>query len=408
MHDRIEEYIRANLPKTIRSCTENEGTLLALPFPYTVPCVGEMFQELYYWDTYFTNVGLLVRGETATAKHNIDNMLWLVETYGFMPNGNRTYYLNRSQPPFLSRMVTELFAVTQDREWLSAAYVTLKKEYAFWQTEKMTETGLNAYTGYAIRDEDLDYMYEHFVKRTGVTPYVSATMAEKREIHQAVFSFFESGWDCNSRFLTQGHRINAVDLNALLYGMERDLRDMAITLQNDEQSLWQTRMDTRRQLMNTLLWDEEQGLFLDCHVQTAQKSTYRSAASFYPLFVGLADERQAALTVEKLPLFEHACGITAGEENCPWHCQWDYPNVWAPIQYIVYAGLKRYGYRKEARRVADKFTALVERNFDETGNFWEKYNGVTGKVAADEYEAPPMMGWTAGVYTAFCHEREKE
>jgi len=109
MKERIRAYIAHTLPETVRQCDTNEGTLLALPFPYTVPCAGEMFQELYYWDTYFTNVGLLCLGEIELARHNIDNMLWLVDTYGFMPNGNRTYYLNRSQPPFLSEMVRDLY-----------------------------------------------------------------------------------------------------------------------------------------------------------------------------------------------------------------------------------------------------------------------------------------------------------
>jgi len=406
MNAAVKAYIRENLPKTIRSCTETEGTLLALPFPYTVPCIGDMFQELYYWDTYFYNVGLLTLGEIETAKYNIDNMLWLVETYGFMPNGNRTYYLNRSQPPFLSRMVRELYAVTGDDAWLASAYDTLKKEYDFWQTQKRTSSGLNAYTGYEIHEEDLDMMYEHFVKRTGFTPSSSPSTELKREIHQAVFSFFESGWDCNSRFLCDGHYMDAVDLNSLLFDMECNMAHVAALLKNGEESLWAERGSARCERMNRLLWDDEKELFLDHNTKTGEKSRCRSVASFYPLFAGLATPEQAASTVRLLDKLEHPFGVTAGEEDCEWHCQWDFPNVWAPLQYITYHALRRYGYHHEARRVAQKYIALVECNFDKTGNLWEKYNGVTGEVASDEYDAPPMMGWTAGVYIHFCSELE--
>ena len=407
MNASVDAYIRDNLRKTIRSCTETKGTLLGLPFPYTVPCIGEMFQELYYWDTYFFNVGLLTCGETAVAKNNVDNMLHLVNTYGFMPNGNRTYYLNRSQPPFLSRMVKELYAVTKDVEWLLTAYETLKKEYDFWQTQKRSPSGLNAYTGYEVRDEDLDLLYGHFIKRTGYVPDVDPSDERKRDICQAVFSFFESGWDCNSRFLCDGHRIDAVDLNSLLYDMEQNMASFACELQNGEETLWRGRAAVRRELMNTFLWDETRGLFLDHNTKTGQKSAYRSAASFYPLFVGAATPAQAALTWRLLSELERPYGVAAGEENGPWHCQWDYPNVWAPLQFITYHALVRYGYERDARRVAQKYVWLVEHNFEKTGNLWEKYNAVTGEIASDEYDAPPMMGWTAGVYLHFCRELEK-
>ena len=100
-------------------------------------------------------------------------------------------------------------------------------------------------------------------------------------------------------------------------------------------------------------------------------------------------------------------GIACGAPNPAWKCQWDYPNVWAPLQFVTYKALMNYGYTEEARRVAEKYVALVEKNFAETGNLWEKYDGLTGKVACDEYEAPPMMGWTSGVYIYFCNELQK-
>lgn len=403
MNARIQAYLAAYLPQTVHTCTEDDGTLLALPYPYTVPCVGEMFQELYYWDTYFTNLGLLTRGETTLARHNIDNMLWLVERYGFMPNGNRTYYLSRSQPPFLAQMVWELYNAAPDDKWLSSAYATLQKEYAFWQKKRLTPTGLNAYTGYNIDDEDLDMLCAHFQSRTGLPLKENMTLDEKREITRATFAFFESGWDCNSRFLNAGHHYAAVDLNSLLYLMEQRLADIAARVAPHEQASWLARADARRERMQRL-WDEDSGLFRDRHVVTAAFAAYRSAASFYPLYAGLATAEQAARTVTLLDELLTPYGVTAGVAEGSRGCQWDYPHIWAPLQWIVYTALKNYGYTDNARTVATRFCALIEHNFEKTGNLWEKYNGQNGDVADGEYDAPPMMGWTAGVYQRFCVE----
>ena len=118
MNKKIEKFVLESIDKTVRYSPNDEGTLVGLPFKYTVPCVGDHFQEIYYWDTYFSNVGMIMVGKVEYAKSNIDNMLWMVEKFGHMPNGNRTYYLNRSQPPFLSKMVRDVFTVTGDKEWL--------------------------------------------------------------------------------------------------------------------------------------------------------------------------------------------------------------------------------------------------------------------------------------------------
>ena len=402
MNSSVKAYIADTLPRTVRECREADGTLLPLPYPYTVPCAADMFNELYYWDTYFTNIGLLRLGQTALAKHNVDNMLYLVDTYGFMPNGNRTYYLNRSQPPFLSEMVRDVYEAIGDTAWLGSAYATLCREYAFWMTKRRLGD-LNGYTGYEVREDDVEFIYEHYLSRTGQR--VDAPTAEdKRRAYLATFSFFESGWDCNSRFLDQGDRMMAVDLNSLLYGFERNMADFAAVLQNGEEATWMSRARMRRERMNALLWDEARGIFVDRHADTGALAAYASAASLYPLLVGLVTPEQAAKGAVFLQKLLLPYGVAAGEAQPPWRCQWDYPNVWAPLQWITHRAMKRYGFEAEAAAVAERFVTLVERNFEKTGNFWEKYNGLTGAVAADEYDAPPMMGWTAGVYIAL--ERE--
>ncbi len=404
MTEMIKDYIERTLPATVKECHEADGTLLPLPFPYTVPCAGEMFQELYYWDTYFTNVGLLCLGETALALNNVNNMLYLVDTYGFMPNGNRTYYLNRSQPPFLSQMVRELYEAIRDPSLLVRAYPTLCREYDFWQTNRLLAHGLNGYTGYVVAEDDIDFLYEHFVSRTGERLCDAPDREVKRTASLAAFSFFESGWDCNSRFLSQGHRMMAVDLNALLFGMETNMAYFARLLRNGKETVWEARAAERKARTNQLLFDASRGVFADRHVDTGAFSSYLSAASLYPLFVGCADEGQAAAAVSLLERLLTPFGVAAGEPHPPWRCQWDYPNVWAPLQWIAYRAMKRYGFDEQAERIADRFLQLVETTFEKTGNFWEKYNGLTGTVAVDEYEAPPMMGWTAGVYIALDKE----
>ena len=133
----IKKYIYQNSQKTIRFNPNDKGTLIGLPYRYTVPCASEMFQEMYYWDTYFTNVGLLVEKNAELAKNNVDNMLYMVEKYGFMPNGNRTFYLNQSQPPFLSQMVKRYYSISKKR-WLDSIYGTVYSRSGWCVVEQCT------------------------------------------------------------------------------------------------------------------------------------------------------------------------------------------------------------------------------------------------------------------------------
>src|SRR5690606_35429193 len=132
----VLDYIKDNWHKCLRENREDSGSLLGLPCPYTVTCPEGMFQEMYYWDTYFTNQVLARQGLFNLAKNNTDNLLYLADKYGFVPNGSRTYYLDRSQPPYLSMMVREVYEESKDRRWLEKAYAVLKKEYGFWMTRR--------------------------------------------------------------------------------------------------------------------------------------------------------------------------------------------------------------------------------------------------------------------------------
>ena len=131
MNTNVKAFILENWDKTVRTNTVDAGSLIGLPKPYTVPCIEGFFQEMYYWDTYFTNIGLLLSGKVEQAINNTENIAYLIERYGKMPNGSRTFYLNRSQPPFFSQAVRDIFEATGDLEWLSRMYSTAEKEYSF-------------------------------------------------------------------------------------------------------------------------------------------------------------------------------------------------------------------------------------------------------------------------------------
>ncbi|MCQ2449297.1 MAG: alpha,alpha-trehalase [Clostridia bacterium] len=404
MNTKIRDYINENIEKTVRYTPDDDGTLIGLPYPYTAPCANDHFQELYYWDTHFTNIGMILFGRTDLAKSNVDNMLHLVDKYGFMPNGNRTFYLNRSQPPFLSSMVRDVFEKTNDKEWLSAAYKTLCKEYKFWQTKKLAANGLNGYFGYDSYPEDPEKVINQFCVRCKLDRSKIITEEQRKETCLGAFSTYESGWDCTSRFKENGHNHNTVDLNSLLYIFEENMRYFSEVLSFGEESLWQERKDARLKKVNDILWCEKEGLFLDYNFKTDEFSKCKTTASFYPLYAKLASKEQAKKTVALLNGIETKYGVACSEEAFTNAYQWDYPNIWAPQQYIVYKGLLNYGYEQEAKRIAEKYVHLIENNFEEAGCLWEKYSGITGEVANPEYKTQArveMLGWTSGVYIAF-------
>ena len=397
----IREYIKGNWDNTIRENTWDDGTLIGLPHPYTVPCCEGKFQEMYYWDTYFTNAGLLHEGRLEQVKNNIDNMCFLIKKYGYMPNGNRTFYLSRSQPPFLSQMVREFYDRQPDAGWLAGCYEALEKEYTFWQTQRMTPSGLNRYYG-TFTPEDETACCPELCSRFHIDP--PEDEETQRSYGRSMYTFAESGWDCNSRMGMEVYKYNWVDLNALLYGMEQNMAYFAKILHNGQEEYWLKQAQIRASRMTEQMWDDSIGAFCDYNFETGEKADIISAAMFYPLFTGLCTPEQAAKTVSLLPKLEMTYGIACCESKEDLNdLQWDYPNGWACLHYIVIHGLLRYGYTEDALHIAKKYTSLAEGVYKKTGQLWEKYDVVTGEVStAKEYETPAMMGWSAGVYLDCC------
>lgn len=398
-----EEFIKTHWDNCIRNNTEDDGTLIGLPYPYVVPS-EEAFNELYYWDTYFTNRGLILSGRVELAKSNTDNILYLVEKLGFMPNGNRTFYLRQSQPPFLSLMVREIYEQFGDNEWLGKAYVTLCKEYKFWMTYRISEIGLNHYDAgntpaYATPlENDMDCIaVDALMRRNQYIPHEDEAVLKRHYLTTC-----ESGWDVNPRWEHCAYDYVHIELNSLLYALEKNMEYFAQILGNGDASQWCERAATRKALMLKYMVDEN-GLFTDYNVKTGEHSKIFSAAALYPFFVGLADKVHIKAISENLCRIEAEYGIVACEKNdFPGRYQWNYPNSWACLQSIAINALDRYGLGEDALRIAKKYIVLVEKVFDEKGVLLEKFNAVDYKeppvTESANNKTPSMLGWSAGAY----------
>ena len=390
----VSEFIKKNWDECVRSVTEDDGTLIGLPYPYIVPSPKESLQEIYYWDTYFTCKGLYRSQKSELAKNCTDDMLYLVDRYGFMPNGNRTYYLSQSQPPVLSMMVKDVYDYYQDKEWLNKAYGILKKEYNFWTENRMTPIRLNSYGANPVTEEEAEKHYESICKRLNY----KVPMDDHNLFAKSFLTDCESGWDFTSRCFTKQTESAYVDLNALLYIYEKNMAKFADILCSDEKDMWSQAAEERSVLMNKYMWNGT--AFTDFNYKENKHSEVFSVASFYPLWAGVANKEQAAATVARLSELECEYGVAACAENdSPAEFQWDYPTGWAPLQYVMIRALTRYGYVDDAKRIAKKYTDVTEKMFKETGILWEKYNVLTGdQNTTADYKSREMMGWSAGVY----------
>ena len=393
----VTEYIKTNWPKCIRENKQDEGSLIGLPRPYTVPSISGAFQEMYYWDTYFINRGLMLIGLTEQAINNTENMFSLIERYGFMLNGNRTGYLYNSQPPFLSEMVKDIYKETGDKKWLKRAVGYLIKEYEFWDTKRNTKINLSQYMG-NFEQVDLVRRANGFIGRIKNRP--EGIAEEKLGLNYLIAC--ESGWDISPRFGFEAENFVQIDLNSLLCAMERNIAFFLNEL-NEENAVWTERFKKRLELINKYM--QRDGVFYDYNFKTKTIGSVFSCASLYPLWLGLLTPEQAEKTVKELPRLENNFGLSACEKVpslSEYTFQWGYPNGWAPLHLIAAEGLLKYGYKDKALEIAQKYTALVEHNFEETENLWEKYNVVDGSINVaqenDHKKMPAMLGWSAGVY----------
>lgn len=401
-NETVHEYIINNIENCVRFEPEDRDTLIGLPYPYLVPSISESYQEMYYWDTYFTCEGLVLEDKTGIAKNCAGGMAYLIDRYGFMPNGNRTRYLGHSQPPYFCMLVNAVFKKTGDKDWLNEMYKAVEKEYKFWQTERISEIGLNHYSSVDLDEEEGKIVYRDI---TGRVKYKKPISLYKSYADFAVNALAEceSGWDFNPRFDFFCKSFAPADLNSNLYMYEILMGEFSEVLQNGREDEWLEKAQNRAELMRRYLWNGS--YFADYNFKENTHSPVFSAAAFHPLFVGLATKEEAKSTKALLSKIELPHGIAACEKlDIDYTYQWAYPNAWAPLQYIMVLGLDCYGYKSDALRIAKEYNATIDDIFASTQNLWEKHNAENGTLnAVCEYELPKMLGWTAGVYLAFEH-----
>lgn len=401
----ILRYIARNWERTYPGDKPRSASFQSVPCPYTYTTAsfdGDL-QYPFYWDTYFTNVGLLKQGRADLALSNIEALTWYLHRCGWVPNINYPDGMNRSQPPFLSMMVREYFEATGDREWLAKKEHALKFEYLFWMTERITPTGLNRFFHNASRQEMLEFFDGTLVPRVGAK---ADSEQEQLEITAHYLAEAESGADFTSRFEGTCANYNALELNCNLYQYEKNFAWMACLFgRTEEGALWANRAARRAELIQKYFWNEAQGGFYDYNFVEERNATVLSPVGFCVLWRGLATCEQAVKMRDKLRDLEFEYGVAATDKVLlDRNLQWDAPRGWPPHFYMVVQGLRRYGFEQDARRIEEKYLKLNIKMFKESGCLWEKFDVVAGTKGAAEYGVEQQMGWTAGTFVAFAHD----
>jgi alpha,alpha-trehalase len=432
--------------------------LLYLENKYVVP--GGRFNEMYGWDSYFIIRGLVRAGRLELARGMVDNFFFEVEHYGAMLNANRTYYLTRSQPPFLSSMFVDVYDALEksghgDTAWLARAYADLEKDYEMWNRDPHLagDTGLSRYYDFgegppaeALQDETGIYrkvaayfffhpaQADHYIVENlpGVTEPVAGAAyteqvcevplamargeCEKRQEFKLSSDYYkgdrsmrESGFDVSFRFGPFGaatHHYAPVCLNSLLYKTEKDLEQISRWLgHTTDAEKWSKRAEQRKKLIARYLWDDEAGFFFDFDGKTGHRSSYRYATTFYPLWAGLATPEQAKAIVKNLPAFERPGGLAMSTEDTG--AQWDLPYGWGNIEMLAVDGMRRYGFNDDADRISYEFLSMVAENFRRDGNIREKYN-VVARSSESHVEVGYQVnvvgfGWTNAAFVELLH-----
>lgn len=408
----ITQHIDALWPVLTRKAGADEGaagSLLPLPNDYVVP--GGRFREVYYWDSYFTILGLLEAGEDRLARNMVDNFAHQIETIGHIPNGNRTYYLTRSQPPFFSLMIDALPKKLGENtygDFMNA----LKMEHAFWMKTDGELTPERRASGHVVRmpDGSLLNRYYDAGDRPRAESYREDVMTiresgrDSQTVARHLRSGAESGWDYSARWFADGKNLTSIittdivppDLNSLLWHLETLISEKG----NDaDRKQFGALADARAAAINKYLYDEATGFYQDLNWTSGHFTGYLTLAGVYPLFVGLADNRRAASVGDVVAeRFLAPGGVRTSLIDTDQ--QWDAPNGWAPLQYITYRGLRSYNERSTANTIRHRWMANNERVYENVTKMVEKYNveDLGLEAGGGEYPVQDGFGWSNGVY----------
>lgn len=392
-------------------------SLIGLPQPYVVP--GGRFREIYYWDSYFTSLGLVASGRVDLLESMVGNFASLIDRFGFIPNGSRSYFLGRSQPPTFCLMLG-LLEQAHGFDAITPFIARLETEYRFWmRRDPAAWTGTpTAFRRTVMLGQDVvlnRYWDDHEGPREesfaeDVALFERAAVGRHNELYRNLRAGAESGWDFSSRWCDEGRGLESirttelipVDLNCLLYRVELELArwlDMQGEARAGEYRLAAAR---RKAAMRQLLWSERDGWWFDYDWTTGSRSEAWTLAGAFGLQAGMADACQAAAMAANIEQrFLQPGGLvttlTASGE------QWDWPNGWAPLQWIAASGLLEHGYERLADEIAQRFVSLAEDVFIRTGKLMEKYDvcDLSLDAGGGEYPVQDGFGWTNGVVRAF-------
>lgn len=422
----IHEHLSSHWDYLTRSTAEQPDytTLIPLPKQYVVP--GGRFREVYYWDSYFTLVGLGASGRIDLMESMLDNFAFLIDTVGFIPNGNRTYYLGRSQPPYFSSMVNAYIqqtSIEQALKYLPA----IQAEYDFWMdgAEDLTPNNPEGkrvilYQGFILNrywdnfDTPRPESYREDIELAEELP-----SAERSKLYRNLRAAAESGWDFSSRWFA-GEEFSTirttdllpVDLNCLIYAMEIALSVMY----NAEGSIaksqhYKKKFEVRQKSINQFFWNDVDQSYEDVVWTEKEVTTHTgriTAASVAPLYFKAAKEDLAsrqAKTIKEQLLFDGGIATTPISSGQ----QWDAPNGWAPLQWLTAKGLEHYNEQQLADDISSRWLRINEKVFRNTGKMMEKYNvaDTTLLAGGGEYPNQDGFGWTNGVVLGLLSDEPK-
>lgn len=410
----LREHIDGLWPVLTRSTTDAEkwDSLLPLPDPYVVP--GGRFREIYYWDSYFTMLGLAESNHWDKVSDMVANFAYEIDSWGHIPNGNRTYYLSRSQPPFFAFMV-ELLAQHDGNDALKKYLPQMLKEYSYWmegvetlqpgqQNKRVVKlddgTILNRY--WDERDSPRPESWVEDIATAKSNPNRPAT-----EIYRDLRSAAASGWDFSSRWMDNPNQLGTlrttsivpVDLNALMYKMEKMISLASKAAGDDAKAAqYDGFANARQKGIEKYLWNDKEGWYADYDLKSHKVRNQLTAAALFPLYVNAAakDRASKVATATQAHLLQPGGLATTSVKSGQ---QWDAPNGWAPLQWVAASGLQNYGQDAVAMDVTWRFLTNVQHTYDREKKLVEKYDvSTTGTGGGGgEYPLQDGFGWTNGV-----------
>ena len=415
----LNAYLDTFWDLVTRENRADTGTLIGVPRPYLIPAAdpsNPMVQEMYYWDSYFIALGVINTRHEQRVIDMAENMAYLIERFGFVPNGTRYYFTSRSQPPFFTRLVRLAHAIVKKnaphdetaflKRMLAAA---IREHDGFWMNETLPP-GYRRIVKLETARENVEIPVHPNDSALSTQHSALNRYADVNALH--IMASCESGWDHSARCggdIAGGEAGRWLDyvpvcLNSILYVAENDIAEMAEMLGNIALSEeWRKIAQARAQTMQTIFWHEDHGFFYDYNWVEKRPNFHASLAGFYPLWAGWATQAQANDIVNRwLPQFLAEGGLLTSLSTSNNH-QWATPNGWAPLQWLVTEGLDRYGYMNEANDIRQRWCQTCEDGFKRDHTLLEKYNVIKPNTppAHGVYGTVKGFGWTNGVYINF-------